>query len=298
MSHGHDHTHKINDKPTKKLLLILFATFIYMIAEAVGGVLTNSLSLLADAGHMLADVSAVCISLAAFYISSRPATDRSTFGFQRAEVIAALFNGVILLVSSFFIVKEAIIRLVSPKEEIEAEQMIIIAFGGLLINIASLLMLNKDKDKNLNLKGAWLHILSDTLGSIAVIISGLAIEFFKLEWFDSAASILICLLIVFSAISLISKTLSVLMEQVPTHIHIDDVEKIILSHPLVKEVHDLHVWSLTIGNEAMSAHVVVNEKEKSEEILSFIQREIKEKIGISHLTIQIETKCNDACFVC
>ncbi len=286
MSPNHQHAHI--QKPTKKLLIILCLTFLYMLAEAVGGFVTNSLSLLADAGHMLADVTAVCISLAAFYISSKPPTTKSTFGFYRAEVLAALFNGLVLLLAAFFIIKEAISR-IFVTSEIESQGMLLIAFGGLLVNIFSLFLLHKDKNHNINMEGAFLHVLSDALGSIAVIISGLLIYFFNITWFDQVASIAICLLIGFSAVNLINKTLKVLMEQAPAHINPQEVKDSLMSIEGVIDIHDLHIWSITIGKEALSAHVVVHKQANNEQMLGKIQDKISENFGITHLTIQIET---------
>ena len=285
MSPNHQHAHI--QKPTKKLLIILCLTFLYMLAEAVGGFVTNSLSLLADAGHMLADVTAVCISLAAFYISSKPATNKSTFGFYRAEVLAALFNGLVLLLAAFFIIKEAISR-IFVTSEIESQGMLLIAFGGLLVNIFSLFLLHKDKNHNINMEGAFLHVLSDALGSVAVIISGLLIYFLNITWFDQVASIAICLLIGFSAVNLINKTLKVLMEQAPAHINPQEVKDSLMSIEGVIGIHDLHIWSITIGKEALSAHVVVHKQANNEQMLGKIQDKISENFGITHLTIQIE----------
>ena len=284
------HTHK----PTKKLLIILVLTFIYMIAEAIGGVASNSLSLLADAGHMFADVTAVCISLVGFYISAKPATNKSTYGFYRAEVLAALLNGLVLLLTAFFIIKEAIIRLFEPAI-IESNSMLLIAFGGLIVNIISLWLLHKDQKHNLNLQAAFLHVLSDALGSVAVIFSGILIYFFNITWFDQIASIAICVLITFSALSLIYKTLNVLMEQVPDHIDITAVKQAIISISGVINVHDLHIWSITLGQEALSAHVLVKKEEidNKQEILENIQNTLLHKFSIHHITIQIEYKCTD-----
>lgn len=279
-------------KPTKKLLIILVLTFFYMLAEAIGGILSNSLSLLADAGHMFADVTAICISLVGFYISSKPATNKFTFGFYRAEVLAALLNGLVLLLTAFFIIKEAIMRLFEPAV-IESSSMFLIAVGGLVVNIISLLLLHKDQKHNLNLQAAFLHVLSDALGSVAVIISAVLIYIFNITWFDQLASIAICILITFSSFSLICKTLNVLMEQVPDHIDIKAVKHAIKNIDGVLGVHDLHVWSITLGQEALSAHVLIEKKVIQQDILENIQNTLLQKFSIHHITIQLEHKCTD-----
>jgi cobalt-zinc-cadmium efflux system protein len=284
-------------RPTRRILLVLCLTAGYMVLEALGGIVSNSLALLADAGHMLADVVALGISLLAFALSSRPPSHRATFGYYRAEVIAALFNGLILLVVSFFIVKEALLRFFNPSA-IESPLMIVVATGGLLINIIGLSILHKDKANNLNIRGAWLHVFSDMLGSIGAVISGLLIYFFGWNFADSIASIFISALVSYSAIHLVLETLRVLMEHTPTHIDPRDVCEEILSIPDAIKIHDLHIWSITSGKEALSVHVIAREHSNYDKLLHQIQKMLELKFGIDHATIQIENECQAADKTC
>lgn len=268
----------------------MVVTFLYMIAEIVGGIYSNSLALLADAGHMLADVAALGISLVAFEIAKRPASDKATFGYMRAEILAALFNGIALFIIAFFIIREAIGRLLNP-EQISSEAMVIVALGGLLINIIGLVILHEGKTKNLNLHGAWLHVLSDTLGSVGVVISGTLIYFFGWKLSDPIASILISLLVGYSAISLILKTVRVLMEQTPEHIDPQEVRRAIGALKGTVRVHDLHIWTITSGHEALSMHVEAEVGVDYDNLLNEIKKVLSSRFGISHTTIQIEREC-------
>jgi cobalt-zinc-cadmium efflux system protein len=275
-------------RPTKRMIIVLCLTAFYMFAEAVGGIVSNSLSLLADAGHMLADVVALSISLVAFALASRPASNRASFGYYRAEVIAALFNGVVLLIVSFFIIKEAVLRFLQPAA-VESNMMIAIAVGGLLINVVGLVLLQQDKSENLNVKGAWLHVLSDALSSVGVIISGLLIYFFNWYLADPITSIAIACLVSYTALRLILETINVLMEHVPGHIDPLDVEKAILSVSNATKVHDLHIWSITSGHEALSVHIVLKPGGDFGKLLHDVEQILEKKFGITHTTIQIET---------
>lgn len=287
MSGSHDSSGK---RPSKKLLIVLCLTASYMILEAIGGILSNSLALLADAGHMLSDVAALGISIFAFALSAKPAQGKATFGYYRAEVLAALFNGLVLLLVSFFIIKEAVVRLFNPSE-VEPGLMLVVAFGGLLVNIAGLMILHRDKEQNLNVRGAWLHVFSDALGSVGCLISGMLIYFFEWRSSDAVASIIIAALVCYSAIKLILETMRVLMEHTPAHIDPEAVTAEILSVPQVMMVHDLHIWSITLGKDALSAHVVVSTEAVYDDVLMGIQKRLEQKFGITHATIQLENQC-------
>lgn len=283
----HHGTAQATQRPTKRMILVLCLTAGYMFAEAIGGMLSNSLSLLADAGHMLADVVAISISIIAFMLSARPSNERASFGYHRAEVIAALINGVVLLIVSFFIIKEAIARFFTPAV-IESRLMIAIAIGGLLINIIGLMALQRDKSHNLNVKGAWLHVLSDALSSVGVIISGLVIYFLGWSMADPITSIGIACLVSYSAIHLILETINVLMEHAPPHIDPKEVEHAILSVENATLVHDLHIWSITPGHEALSVHIVLKPGGSFAKLLHDVEKVLLERFGIAHTTIQIE----------
>lgn len=289
MSDTHEHK-AANKQPTRRIMLVLLLTATYMIAEAVGGFVSNSLSLLSDAGHMLADVAALLISLFAFKIAARPPNDKASFGYHRAEVIAALFNGLALIIVSFFIIKEAIERLFNPAE-INTGMMMTVAIGGLAVNLGALALLHRDKSHNLNIRGAWLHVLSDTLGSIGVISSGLLIHYFGWRLADPIASMVIAGLVSYSSLNLIFATLRVLMEHTPEHINPGAVLEEILSLPDAIKVHDLHIWSIGPGKVALSVHVMAEQGANYDRLLCDIQQVLVCKFGIDHATVQLENRC-------
>jgi cobalt-zinc-cadmium efflux system protein len=290
MGHGHS-----RGEPTeqaagnrRRLAIALILTAIYMVAEVVGGYLSNSLALLADAGHMFSDVAALGLSLAAVGWSQRPATRQRTYGFHRAEIVAALVNGAALLVVAVLIAFEAWERISKP-EHVDANLMVAIATGGLVINLINLKVLSGGRDENLNIKGAWLHVMADALGSIGAIVAGVAIMLFGWEWADPIASLLITALVVFSAWGLLRETLDVLMQSVPKHIALGDVIEALEEHPGVVDVHDLHIWSLTTGRHICTAHLVVDEQASPQVIVSAARKLLSERFDIHHTTIQVET---------
>lgn len=285
-----DATTILKRRPSRRVLVVLCLTATYMIAEAVGGFLSNSLALLADAGHMLADVAALSVSLLAFLLAARPANHRATFGYYRAEVLGALFNGVVLLVVSFLIIKESAHRFFHPAE-VEANLMIWVALGGLVINIIGLSLLHRDKEKSINIRGAWLHVFSDTLGSVGVVVSGLLIHWFGWTLADPIASIAIAGLVSYSSIHLILETLHVLMEHTPAHIDPREVQKAILGVEGAARVHDLHIWTITSGKDALSVHVVASKTADYNDLLRKIEETLFSRFGIDHTTIQIEDAC-------
>lgn len=288
--HGHAHSHpKPSHNNKQRVALTLFFTTLYMVAEIVGGIYSNSLALLADAGHMLSDVVALALSLFALWIALKPATPRQSFGFYRVEILAALINGVTLLGISLYIFYEAIGRLQAP-EEIESSMMILVALGGLVVNLIGLGLLHKGRDDSLNIKGAWLHVLTDTLGSIGVVISGIFIWAFGWTIFDPIASMIISALVVFSAWSLIKETVAVLMESAPGHIDPDAVLEAMLNTDGVQEVHDLHVWSITSGMESLSCHVIAQAGFDHLDLLYKLRCLLSKKFKLNHVTIQVENE--------
>lgn len=284
-------------RPTKRLLFILVLTASYMLLEIIGGIYTNSLALLADAGHMLTDVMALTISWFAFIIAKKPPNKKATYGYYRAEVLAALFNGISLLVVACFIIKEALTRLFEPVE-VYTLPMIAIGAGGLLVNMIGVKLLFQEKQHNINIRGAWLHLLYDALGSVVVIVAGLMIYFFNLKSADSIGSICIAVLVFYSSFNLVAETVSVLMEQTPRHIDSEVVIKELMAQSGVNNVHDLHIWSITPGKTALSAHVEAHSSLDYEDLQNKLHAMLYEKFGIEHATIQIEKGCirpNAAC---
>ena len=257
-----------------------------MVAEAVGGVLTRSLALLADSAHMLSDVAALGLSLFAVRMAQRPPTRQRTFGYYRTEILAALVNGAALLTISVFVLLEAVERWQNPRS-IESAGMMVIAAGGLLVNLAGLWLLSAGRHGSLNMRGAWLHLMTDTLGSVQALAAGAVIWAWGWLWADPLASVLIAGLVIYSAWKLVREAVGVLMEGVPGHIDVDEVRNAILEVPGVESVHDLHVWTITSGLDSLSAHVVAA-REQDARVLPEIRTTLRRRFGIDHQTIQLE----------
>jgi cobalt-zinc-cadmium efflux system protein len=257
-----------------------------MVAEVVGGLASNSLALLADAGHMLADGAALGLSLFAIWAAQRPATPQRTFGYHRMEILAALANGATLIAVSVLIFAEAYRRWLAPPA-VRGGLMLAVACGGLAVNLAALAILHGGRRAGLNIRGAWLHVLTDTLGSVQAIVAGALISWLGWTWADPLASVLIGLLVIFSSWSLVKESLGVLMEGVPAGIAIPDVVDAMTQVPGVRAVHDLHVWTITSGFVSLSAHVVVAPS-CPEDVLWKVRAALHERFGIDHSTIQVE----------
>ena len=297
---GHEHHHHapgdIVAGNRKRLTFALVLTAAYMVAEVVGGLAANSLALLADAGHMFSDAAALALSLVAVVLAQRPATPQRTYGFHRAEILAALTNGAALLVLSVLITREAWERLSSPPE-VQGGLMLAIAFGGLTINFANLAVLSGGRKQNLNVRGAWLHVLGDTLGSVGAIAAGAGILLFGWTWADPVASFIIAALVLYSAWGLVRETLDVLMEGVPKGISVDEVATALKELPGVLEAHDLHVWALTSGRNIATTHLVIAADADHQRIIDAANRILSDQFTIDHATIQVEhdelaNKCN------
>lgn len=263
-------------------------TIVYMIAEAVGGWLANSLALLADAGHMLTDAAALTLTLFAIWFASRPATARKTYGYYRLEILAAFVNAVTLVVISLGVIYEAYQRWTAPPE-IKGVQLAVVAVGGLLINLVCAWLLHSDHEHDLNMRGAWLHVIGDALGSVTAIVAGILIISFGWVWADAVSSVLISLIIIYGSWNLIRETINILLEGTPAHINLTAVEMAILETEGVQAVHDLHIWTITSGLDALSAHVKHDESVGQTELLKRLRTRLYEKFGIDHLTIQMET---------
>ncbi|MGB6778833.1 MAG: cation diffusion facilitator family transporter [Planococcus citreus] len=290
MGSSHDHSHSRN----KKTLLVAFLIITsYMVVEAVGGYLTNSLALLADAGHMLSDSISLGVGYLAFSIGEKAADQMKTYGYKRFEILAAVFNGVTLVLISFYIFYEAYHRFSDPPE-IATSGMLAIAVIGLLVNIlvAWILMRGGDTKENLNLRAAFLHVLSDLLGSVGAITAALLIIFFGWAWADPLASVVVAILVLISGWRVTKEAVHVLMEGTPKNVDLEQVAQIIEALPAVKSIHDLHVWSITSGKNAMSGHVVVKEHisfKDSQQVLRDIEHALLE-LKIGHVTVQLENE--------
>ena len=276
--------------------MALVFTATYMVAEIVGGLAANSLALLADAGHMFSDAAALGLSLVAVMLAQRPATSNRTYGFHRAEILAALTNGAALLALAVLIAREAWDRLSDPPE-VQGGLMLAVACGGLAINLINLTILSGGRHHNLNVRGAWLHVMADTLGSVGAIAAGASIYFFGWRWADPLASFVIASLVIYSAGGLVSETLDVLMEGVPKGISIDEVTAALNGIPGVRDAHDVHVWSLTSGRNIATTHLVIAEGADHQGIIDAANRTLAKRFAIAHATIQVEhdelaNKCN------
>jgi len=279
----------------KKLKIVLLLTSSYFVVQLAGGLWAGSLALIADAGHMLTDVAGLLLSLLAIGFTRRPATPQKTYGFYRMEILATLTNSVVLISISFYIIYEAYQRLFQP-QQVQGIPVILIASVGLVVNLISLRLLshsglNKHQEgqENLNIKSASLEVYSDTLGSAAVIVTAIIIIFTGFYLADPIASIAISLFILPRTWSLMKKSVHILMEGVPPHISHDEVKKAIMQIKGVTGIFELHIWSITSGMDALSAHVVIIDPIKSLTILREINSIVENKFGISNITIQIET---------
>lgn len=268
-----------------------------MVVEAVGGWLSGSLALIADAGHMLTDAGALGLSLATAWIARRPATARKTFGYLRLEILAALVNGAVLLVLAGWVVVEAVRRLRSPAP-VEADLFLAIAAVGLVVNLAGLWILHGAHHGSLNVRGAYLHVLGDALGSVGAIGAALVIKFTGWLPADPLISIVLSLMILAGAWRLVRESVDILLEAVPAHVDLAAVRDGMLAVPGVHAVHDLHVWTVTSGMVAMSGHVVVPDLASHPATLSRLQERLRDQ-GIAHATIQLEVEgdcAGESCF--
>ena len=266
---------------------------VYFFAELIAGFLTNSLALLSDAGHMLSDIGALGLSLFAFRVAKRPATHHSTYGYHRIEILAALFNGLTLWLIVGVIFTSAYNRLFYPPV-VESSGMIIVAVLGLLVNIAAAAILHSGHHHhNLNMRGAFLHVMSDAVGSVGAIAAGAIM--LTTGWYvaDPLISIFIGVLILYSSGSLVKDSLSVLMQSVPKGIQLDEVRQTIEAVDGVHKVHDLHVWAVTSDIYTLSAHAVVETGGDFHEVLNGIEDTLKERFNIEHTTIQLETESRE-----
>lgn len=286
-SHTHSHERRSAQSLTR-LKLALGITAVYMFAEAIGGWLANSLALIADAGHMLTDVAALSLTLGAIWFASRPATAKKTFGYYRLEILAAFVNGIALVLISLWVIYEAYERFNVPPE-IKGLQLTLIAVGGLAVNLFAAFLLHGGHEHDLNMRGAWLHVVGDALGSVTAIAAGILILAFGWVWADAASSFLISLIIIFGAWRLIRESVNVLLEGTPAHINLKAVEEAIRQTETVADVHDLHLWTITSGMEALSVHIVHAESVSQKDLLQAIRDRLHDEFGIDHLTIQMET---------
>ncbi|MED4204536.1 cation diffusion facilitator family transporter [Neobacillus mesonae] len=291
--HGHGHSHGHSHTSNKKALFSAFLLIAaFMVVEVIGGFLTNSLALLSDAGHMLSDAAALGLSFFAIKLGEKAVSQEKTYGYKRFEIIAAALNGLTLIVISLFIFYEAIHRFFAPPE-VQSTGMLIISVIGLLVNIvAAWILMSGDKDENLNVRSAFLHVIGDMLGSVGAIIAALLIMFFGWGIADPIASVIVAVLILISGWRVMKDSFHILMEGAPTQINSNDVKAALQKVPLVQEVHDLHIWTITSGYPVLSCHITIANNGIHDEILAQSQKILHDEFHIEHSTIQVEKAAN------
>jgi cobalt-zinc-cadmium efflux system protein len=289
--HHHHHHHETPaqaERSTRALRAALALTLAVLVAEVVGGWISNSIALLADAGHVLTDSAALALSLFVVWFSRQPVTPEKTYGYLRWEIIAALLNGTTLLGISVWIVIEALARFRAP-EPVGGTLMLVVATAGLVSNAIAALLLHPVNKNSLNVRGAYLHVLGDLLASVGTIVAAIVIALTGWLYADPLASLLTTALIVRGAWQLVRESVDVLLEATPSHIAIGEVRGKLLGIPGVESVHDLHVWTVTSGVVALSAHAIVRDAEQQQDVLERAC-DLMQGMGINHCTIQIERR--------
>jgi len=284
--HAHHHASHTTQDGVRRLRIALALTATFLVAEVVGGIMSNSLALLADAGHMLTDVAALGLSLFVAWFCRKPETPKRTYGYLRLEILAAFVNGATLLLLSAWIIWEALARLRDP-EPIASGIMFIVATGGLLINVAAAVILRPSRETSLNVRGAYLHVLGDLLGSVGTLVAALLVRYTGWHAADPVASIFVTVVVMRSAWRLVRESVDILLESTPAHISAGAVRAQIEAIPGIESVHDLHVWTVTSNVVAMSAHAIVREPERHQHVLEHVH-DAMQLFGIHHVTIQLE----------
>jgi cobalt-zinc-cadmium efflux system protein len=294
--HGHFHDGRVGQAsrasdyatPIRRLRAALAVTAIFLVVEVIGGWLANSLALLADAGHMLTDVAALTLSLFVAWFSRQPASPQKTYGYLRWEVLAAFLNGATLLLISAWIVFEAFVRLGAP-EPVETGLMLVVAVAGLIVNLIAARMLHSSGASSLNVRAAYLHVLSDLLGSVGTVAAAIIVRYTGWLAADPVASLVMALLILRGAWRLVRESVDVLLESTPSHISLGSVRAQLEAIPGVESVHDLHVWTVTSGLVAMSVHAIVREPDRHQHVLEHVHDAMR-LFGIEHVTVQLERR--------
>ncbi len=284
------HEHHVNEK---NIFISVILNLTITIAQFIGGFFSNSLALISDAIHNLSDGISLFLSYIALKISKKDANYKKTFGYKRIEIITALFNAITLVVICIYLFKEAIERFYNP-EKIDSFIMLIVATIGLFANLISVLLLHKDKNHNLNIKSAYLHLLGDTISSVAVIIGGILIYFFNIYWIDPIITILIGLYIIKEAYSIIIETVNILMQNTPKNININAIKDEIEKLAFVDNIHHVHVWNLNDDVIHFEAHIDIRENitlSKADEYRNIIENILQNNNNINHITLQLEYNC-------
>ncbi|MFC1988655.1 cation diffusion facilitator family transporter [Chloroflexota bacterium] len=290
---SHEHSHATN---SHRLKIVLAIVAVITVAEVIGGIVSNSLALLGDAGHMFVDALALGLSLFAITMAARPATLNKTYGYHRVEIMAALANGVTLVLVAAYIFYEAYQRFLNPPE-VRAPIMLIVASIGLVANLAGMLLLKGASHGNLNIRSAFWHILGDTISSVGVIIGGIIIAITGWGVVDPIIAVLIGCIILWGAVQLVKESVDILLEAVPGHIPVGKVIEILNNVDGVDEVHDVHVWTITSGIHAMSAHLIIEDQSVSgsAEIVDKVNKDLHQQFNVAHTTLQLECARCESC---
>ena len=292
-SHGHGHGYGHIDLNSKNLLIATVLNLIITVAEVIGGLLSNSLALLSDAIHNLGDTFAIILAWIANKISKRSANNQKTFGYKRVEILAALFNASVLIVIIVFLFREAIVRFQNP-EPIKGLLMFSVATIGLIANLIAVLLLRKDAHKNINIKAAYLHLLGDTVSSVAVIVGSVLIYFYKIYWIDPVLTILIGVYILKETFSILKQSLDILMQATPKNIKLDEIQVALHQVKEIDNIHHVHIWNLNDSQVHFECHVDVSEDmriSQTEELQKKIENILAHRFEINHVTIQFEYNC-------
>jgi len=294
---AHNHTHNLKDQTSEKNLFITMAlNFFITLIEIIGGIISGSLSLISDALHNFSDGLAIIITYIAMRLSKKPKTIKHTFGLKRAEIIAAIINASSLIIISFFLIKEAIARLYHPAT-ITGSLMLLVAVSGLSANIVGTLLLKKGSKNNLNIKAAYLHLLSDAVSSLAVIIGAIFIIYYQIYWIDPLLTILIALYILKETVAIVKESVSIIMMAVPEGINLDEIKMHIEEITPVKNVHHVHIWKMNDTDIHFEAHIEVDpiSVEATSSIKKQIEAVLHDTYSINHTTLQFECGlCGDA----
>lgn len=294
-SHSHNHSHNHRDLKGRNLFITIFLNILITLAQVIGGIISGSLSLLSDALHNFSDVLSLIISYVATVLSKKRASVNKTFGYKRAEIIAAFVNSSTLIVVAIILVKEAIERFMNPVE-IESNLVIWLALLGIAANGFSVLLIKKDAEANMNMKSAYLHLFTDMMASVAVLIGGLLMKFYALYWVDPALTILIALYLIYMGYDLLKSSTRVLMLFTPNTLEVQEIVSTITQIKTIKNVHHVHIWQLNEDEVHLEAHIDFDRDIKLSEfdkILDIIEEELFHKFGINHLNIQPEFgKCD------
>jgi cobalt-zinc-cadmium efflux system protein len=290
MEHNeHIHEHKVADNKDagRSIVIAMIPAFVVFSVEIYGGIVSGSLALLADAGHIAIDIGSLVISYIAVWVARKPANDRKSYGYYRVEILAALINSLLIIATSIYICYEAYSRFGNP-EDVKGNQMLIFASIGLVANLVSMWFLHRGHNHNMNVQSAYLHLISDALGAVGAIAGSIVIMLTGWMTIDPIISVFIAVMILKSAWDIIRDATDVLLEAVPKSISIKQIERELLAMDSVKSVHDLHIWTITSGVYALSSHVVVTDYGCSRDLITKINKLLLEKFSIEHVTIQLE----------